>query len=115
MYPLRVVGNIALGRVIEFVQTKYRWVIVIPLVLPLSLLYNLYSHVRNLYIWYMKSSPTRHAQKVARVAKQVRENGNEKVGLNGFAPVVFTRIFRCAPTGPVTNLLLSSLENINRR
>lgn len=53
--------------------------IVIPVVLPLSLLYNLYSHIRNLYIFYMKSSPKRHAQKVAKVAQQVRDNANEKV------------------------------------
>lgn len=79
LYPVRIIGNLVLGRIIKFVQTKYRWMIVIPVVLPLSLLYNFYSHIRNMYTFYMKSSPKRHAQKVAKVAKQVRDNANEKV------------------------------------
>jgi hypothetical protein len=64
---------------LDFVITKHRWMVVIPVILPLSLLYNFYSHLRFKYTFYMKSSPKHHAQKVDRVRKQVRANNGVKV------------------------------------
>jgi len=58
----------------ELVQTKYRWIVVIPIVLPLSLLYNFYLKIRNKFVFLMVSSPKRHAQKVAAVAAQMKKS-----------------------------------------
>lgn len=64
---------------IYMITTKYRWMVVIPVVLPLSLLYNFYSHLRFKYTFYMKSSPSHHAQKVERVRNQIKSNNGVKV------------------------------------
>lgn len=53
--------------------------IVIPVILPLSLLYNIYSHLRFKYTFYMKSSPKHHAQKVARVVSQMKAANGVKM------------------------------------
>lgn len=53
--------------------------IVVPIVLPLSLCYNIYTHIRNSYTFYMKSSPLRHSAKVKRVSQEMAANSNEKV------------------------------------
>jgi hypothetical protein len=79
LLPIRFLATLVLGRIIKFVQSKYRWMFVVPVVLPLSLVYNCATHIRNTYVFYMKSSPKRHAQKVAKISKEVKENASQKV------------------------------------
>jgi len=79
LIPLFLLRDFVGNKLLALVSTKYRWIIVIPVVLPLSMLYNIYTHIRNMYIFYMKSSPKRHNAKVQRVSKQMAANKGQKM------------------------------------
>ena len=57
---------------IEHILIHYRWVLVMFL-LPISLFYDIYSAVRSYIVFKMNSAPKKHAEKVKRVQRQVRE------------------------------------------
>jgi len=58
--------------VIEHVIVHYRWIFVMFL-LPVSCIYDLYFYTRNKIVFALSSAPSKHAEKVAFVQKQVRE------------------------------------------
>jgi len=63
----------------DFVETKYRWIVIIPIVLPLSFIFNICAHFRNMLVFYWKSSPKGHARKVQKVAEQVKQSSGQKM------------------------------------
>eukprot|EP00007_Cunea_sp_BSH-02190019_P006986 CAMPEP_0174235998 /NCGR_PEP_ID=MMETSP0417-20130205/5268_1 /TAXON_ID=242541 /ORGANISM="Mayorella sp, Strain BSH-02190019" /LENGTH=524 /DNA_ID=CAMNT_0015314585 /DNA_START=228 /DNA_END=1802 /DNA_ORIENTATION=- len=59
---------------------QYRWLIVIPVVLPLSALFDIYWYFRYLVVVRMRSAPLKHAERVADIQAQIkvwRDNGSE--------------------------------------
>uniref|UniRef100_A0A8D8LQB3 Delta(24)-sterol reductase n=1 Tax=Cacopsylla melanoneura TaxID=428564 RepID=A0A8D8LQB3_9HEMI len=58
---------------LEHVLKKYRWVIVIFILLPLTFLYDIYYYVRQQVIQYLKESSQDHQEKVKHVQSQVRD------------------------------------------
>lgn len=60
------------ARFIDIVTTKYRWVIVVPVVLPMSLFFNWGLHIRNKYVEWTQSAPHKHDERVATLQKQIR-------------------------------------------
>jgi len=58
--------------IIEFATTKYRWALVIPIVLPMSFIFYVLTNLRNKLIYWTSSSPKRHDERVARVVTQVK-------------------------------------------
>ena len=55
----------------ERLLVDYRWLFVLVFLIPLSLLFNLYLHVRQAIVHYLMSAPHRHAEKVARIRDEV--------------------------------------------
>lgn len=58
----------------EYILVEYRWVVVITVLLPLSLLWKLWSTVRNYVVFKLSSAPKMHEKKVSYVQKQVSEH-----------------------------------------
>jgi hypothetical protein len=59
---------------------QYRWLIVIPVVLPLSALFDIYWYFRYLLVVRMRSAPLKHGERVADIQAQIkawRDNGSE--------------------------------------
>ena len=56
----------------EHIIIHYRWVFVMFL-LPVSLCYDIYSAIRSYVVFKLNSAPSKHAEKVRHVQKQVRE------------------------------------------
>jgi len=80
--PLKLIKNLFLfiaEKLQDFVETKYRWIVIIPIVLPLSFIFNIYAHFRNMLVFYFKSSPKRHAAKVQKVVEQVKQSKDQKM------------------------------------
>lgn len=59
-------------KMIDLVTTEYRWVIIVPVVLPMSLLFNMYLHVRNRYVEWTQSAPHKHGERVAKLQQSIR-------------------------------------------
>lgn len=56
----------------EYILVEYRWVVVVVALLPLSLLWKLYSSLRSQLVFRLNSAPRMHDRKVKDVQKQVR-------------------------------------------
>ncbi len=52
---------------------RYRWVLVVPVVLPLSTLFNLFWIVRNRYYRRWRNAPAEHENRVRRIQDQIRQ------------------------------------------
>jgi delta24-sterol reductase len=59
-------------KIIDLVTTEYRWVIIVPVVLPMSLIFNCCLHVRNRYVEWTRSAPHKHDERVAKLQKEIR-------------------------------------------
>ncbi|CAK1595444.1 unnamed protein product [Parnassius mnemosyne] len=57
----------------EYIVVEYRWVIVITVLLPMSLLWKIWSAVRNYIVFKMNSAPKMHDRKVKDVQRQIKE------------------------------------------
>ena len=64
-------------RLIEYILINYRWVFVCFFLLPVSLLYEIYSYGRNWIIVKINSAPKLHYRKVKHVQKQVSKDYNQ--------------------------------------
>jgi delta24-sterol reductase len=60
-------------RLLEWFLFRFRWIFVIPLILPASLAYDSYNFVRNWIIFKLQSAPKAHDRKVAKIQKSVKE------------------------------------------
>ncbi|KAH7718329.1 Protein F52H2.6 [Aphelenchoides avenae] len=60
-----------LERVLEYVLCRFRWIVVISFVLPVSVLYNAYFEFRNWLVHALRSAPKAHDRKVYAIQKQV--------------------------------------------
>lgn len=60
------------GGVLEHILIHYRWVFVI-LLLPASLVYDVFLYLRTWVVFQLSSAPSKHAAKVQRVADQVKQ------------------------------------------
>lgn len=58
---------------LEFLLVEYRWVVVVTCLLPLSLLWKVWSTVRNYVVFKMNSAPKNHDKKVKEIQKQIRK------------------------------------------
>ncbi|CAB3400499.1 unnamed protein product [Caenorhabditis bovis] len=58
---------------IEFIMHRFRFLFVVPILLPLSVLYNLFFAIRNWIVIRVNSAPKAHDRKVALIQKQIRE------------------------------------------
>ncbi|MBA3492638.1 MAG: FAD-binding oxidoreductase, partial [Gammaproteobacteria bacterium] len=52
---------------------RYRWLFVVPVILPLSVLFDLYWAIRNWYYRGLKNAPERHTERVRDIQAQVRQ------------------------------------------
>jgi len=59
-------------KIIDIVTTEYRWVIIVPIVLPMSLFFNMALHIRNRYVEWTQSAPHKHSERVAKLQSQIR-------------------------------------------
>jgi hypothetical protein len=55
----------------EYILVEYRWVVVITLLMPLSLLWKIWSTLRSYVVFKLNSAPKMHDKKVKNVQKQV--------------------------------------------
>lgn len=55
----------------EYILVEYRWVVVVLALLPLSLMWKVYSTVRNYLVFRLSSAPKMHYKKVKDVQGQV--------------------------------------------
>ncbi|KAE9551454.1 hypothetical protein FO519_005327 [Halicephalobus sp. NKZ332] len=60
-------------RLLEWFLFRFRWIMVIPIILPMSLAYDAYYFVRNWIIFKLQSAPKYHDRKVAVIQKQIRD------------------------------------------
>jgi delta24-sterol reductase len=58
---------------LEWFLFRFRWIFVIPLILPASLAYDTYNFLRNWLIFKLQSAPKAHDRKVAQIQKAVKE------------------------------------------
>ena len=57
--------------VLEYALVNYRWVFVVFFLMPLSVLFDIFYHLRNWIIFNLNSAPERHDERVKYVQKQV--------------------------------------------
>ena len=57
---------------LEYILVNYRWVFVIFFLLPLSLLFEVFSYGRNWIVFNLSTAPRQHGKKVREVQRQVR-------------------------------------------
>ncbi|CAJ0587020.1 unnamed protein product, partial [Mesorhabditis spiculigera] len=84
------------GDFLEWFLHRFRWVFVIPVLLPLSFCFDLYYAARNWFIFKIQSAPKAHDRKVALIQKQVRQwaAGDRKVKMCTARPGWLTMSFR---------------------
>ncbi|XP_046985624.1 delta(24)-sterol reductase-like [Schistocerca americana] len=58
---------------LEYLIVHYRWVLVCFVLLPVSLVYDLFYYVRSYIIFKLNSAPHKHGDKVKHVQRQVRQ------------------------------------------
>ena len=56
---------------VEFIMFHFRWVFVVPFLLPLSFLFNTLFEIRNKIIHAVNSAPNAHVRKVGFIQEQV--------------------------------------------
>lgn len=74
------VFNLLLGPILEHILTNHRGLFATFVLLPLSVLFDLFYYVRNKVVFYLHSAPAQHDKRVEEVCKQVkkwREEGSE--------------------------------------
>jgi delta24-sterol reductase len=83
-------------RLLEWFLFRFRWIFVIPLILPASLAYDSYNFVRNWIIFKLQSAPKAHDRKVAKIQKSVKEwaAGDRKKKMCTARPGWLTMSFR---------------------
>lgn len=83
-------------RLLEWFLFRFRWIFVIPLILPASLAYDTYNFVRNWIIFTLQSAPKYHDRKVASIQKAVKEwhDGDRKKKMCTARPGWLTMSFR---------------------
>lgn len=59
-------------RGLEAVLVHHRWVFVCFFLMPLSILFDIYYHLRAWAVWRLHSAPRQHAQRVRHIQEQVR-------------------------------------------
>uniref|UniRef100_A0A7E4ZQF1 Delta(24)-sterol reductase n=1 Tax=Panagrellus redivivus TaxID=6233 RepID=A0A7E4ZQF1_PANRE len=59
-------------RFLEYFLFHFRWVVVIPIVLPLSIGYEVFTNFRNFIVFTAQSAPKAHDRKVALIKNQVK-------------------------------------------
>eukprot|EP01125_Pyxidicula_operculata_P021368 TRINITY_DN8190_c0_g1_i1.p1 TRINITY_DN8190_c0_g1~~TRINITY_DN8190_c0_g1_i1.p1 ORF type:complete len:537 (-),score=125.77 TRINITY_DN8190_c0_g1_i1:354-1964(-) len=77
---LAVLNKLVFDPVISLAMTKYRWVLVIPFVLPMSLVYNFVMDLRNRYVQWTSLGPKLHDSRVQRVVKSMKEHLKKNPG-----------------------------------
>lgn len=58
-------------RVVEWTMFHFRWLFVVPILLPLSFLFNIATEVRNRIVHALNSAPSAHHRKIEKIRKQV--------------------------------------------
>lgn len=56
---------------VEFIMFHFRWVFVVPFLLPLSFLFNTVFDFRNRIVHAVNSAPNAHVRKVKHIQEQV--------------------------------------------
>ena len=54
------------------VLTRYRWAVIVLIVIPISFLHDLQYRIRSWLVWWFLSAPTLHNLRVQRVQDQVK-------------------------------------------
>uniref|UniRef100_A0A1I7TCQ8 Delta(24)-sterol reductase n=1 Tax=Caenorhabditis tropicalis TaxID=1561998 RepID=A0A1I7TCQ8_9PELO len=83
-------------RFLEFIMFHFRWVVVVPILLPLSFIFNIAFEVRNRIVHFVSSAPNAHVRKVKYIQEQLKEwsaNGR-KTKLVNARPGWLTMSFR---------------------
>lgn len=62
-----------LERCVEFIMFRFRWIFVVPILLPLSFLFNTVFEIRNKLIHLVNSAPNAHVRKVKYIQEQLKE------------------------------------------
>jgi Delta24-sterol reductase len=57
---------------VELSFTKYRWITVLTLVLPLSFVFNWWEFLRNKYVFWARSAPKQHDERVKVVQESIK-------------------------------------------
>lgn len=80
----------------EYILVEYRWVVVLLALLPMSLLWKVYSTARNYVVFTLNSAPKMHDTKVKSVQKQVKDwlSSDRKTQLCTARPTWQTMSFR---------------------
>jgi hypothetical protein len=61
-----------LNALLELSMSEHRWISVLLIVLPLGQLYNAFVYLRNKYVFWTKSAPKKHDERVRRLQEQIR-------------------------------------------
>ncbi|CAG9796151.1 unnamed protein product [Diatraea saccharalis] len=97
MYKLSVtMTTLQTESVAEYILVEYRWVVVILALLPMSLLWKIWSTFRNYVVFKLNSAPKMHDRKVKQVQKQIKDwlSGGRKTKLCTARPTWQTMSFR---------------------
>ncbi|TMS33160.1 hypothetical protein L596_000930 [Steinernema carpocapsae] len=104
-------------RLLEWVVVHFRWVFVVWFLLPLSLVYDLYTVARDKVIHFAQSAPKAHQRKVNLIQQQIRKWNDEgrKTKLCTARPGWLTMSFRFPKykkdlTAIKTNTLIDIIE-----
>lgn len=67
-----MVSKMARDSVLEVLLIDYRWVLVCFVLLPFSVLHDVYAYIRNKIVFKLNSAPKKHDEKVRKVQRQVK-------------------------------------------
>ncbi|ULT80655.1 hypothetical protein L3Y34_010898 [Caenorhabditis briggsae] len=82
--------------IVEFIMFRFRWLFVVPFLLPLSFLFNTVFDIRNRLIHLVNSAPNAHVRKVNYIQEQLKEwnENGRKTKLVNARPGWLTMSFR---------------------
>ncbi|CAG9569945.1 unnamed protein product [Danaus chrysippus] len=81
---------------LEYIIIEYRWLLVIPILMPLSFIWKIWSALRNYVVFSLNSAPKAHAKKVKDIQRQIKAwlDGDRKTKLCTARPTWQTMSFR---------------------
>lgn len=67
-----------LNILIDFTLTEHRWIVIVPIVLPLALVYDFIHYTRRKFNFYFRSAPKLHDARVKALQEQLKNRDSSK-------------------------------------